>query len=121
MSSTHGQRGEGRLGLLIALAVVGAAAFALVKYVPVRVTAYEFRDFMEQECRTAAVRPNDTKIVERILNKAEELEIPLDKKNLMVKRTQSEMVISARYEQPIDFKVKQYVYVFDHKYKAPLF
>jgi len=121
MRGSTGQRGEGRLGLLIALALVGAAAFALARYLPVRITAYEFRDFIEQECRTAAVRPNDTKIVERIMNKAEELDIPLDKKNLQVKRTQSEMSISARYEQPIDFKVRQYVYVFDHRYKAPLF
>jgi len=115
------ERGEGRLGLLITLVVVGAAIFLGVKIIPVRITAYEFRDVLREECRYGAVRDEDSTVVKRILDRAEELEVPLDKKNLSVKRTSKEMVISARYEQPIDLKVTTYTYRFDETEKAPLF
>lgn len=115
------QRGEGRVGFLIALIVVGAAIFVGMKVVPVRITAYEFRDTLREEARYAAVRHNDATVVKRILQKANDLEIPLKKKNLEVKRTTGEMIIRARYEQPIDLKVTTYVYQFQAEARAPLF
>ena len=121
MRHRQGQRGEGQLNLIVALAVLAIAIFAAVKYIPVKIAAFEFRDFIEQECRTAALRKDNAYVQKRILDKAEELEIPLDKKNLTIKRTASEMIIQAKYMQPIDFKFMQYDYQFDHKYRAPLF
>ena len=116
----HGERGEGRVGALIALAVVGIAIFLGVKIIPVRVAAYEFRDFCEQECRYAAVRKHDEQVRKRILEKAEELEIPLDPKRLKLERTRSEMIVTASYEQPIDLKVYTYVYRYEVNERAPL-
>jgi len=121
VSLRDSQRGEGRVGLLIALVILGTAIFVGVKIIPVRVTAYEFKDFIQQECRWAAVRQADEEVERRILSKAQELEIPLDKKNLKIKRTKSEMIISCSYQQPIDLKLPTYVYTFDHKERAPLF
>ena len=57
----------------------------------------------------------------RILTRAKELEVPLRKEDLSVERTTKEMVITARYEQPIDLKVTTYTYRFDQTEKAPLF
>lgn len=115
------QRGEGRIGFLIALIVIGAAVFVGMKVIPVRITAYEFRDTLREEARYAAVRDDDAKVVKRILQKADDLEIPLKKKNLEVKRTTGEMIIRAHYEQPIDLKVTTYVYQFRAEARAPLF
>jgi len=120
-ASARKQRGEGRIGFLISLIVVGVAVFVGMKVIPVRVTAYEFRDTLREEARYAAVRDDDAKVVTRILQKAEELEIPLQKKNLEVKRTTGEMIIRASYEQPIDLKVTTYVYKFRAEERAPLF
>ncbi len=117
----RGERGEGRVGLLIALVVLGAAVFTGIKVIPVRVAAYEFKDTIREQCRFAALNRDDGAIRDKILLKAKELEIPLEKKNLRLERTQSEMIISARYEKPIDLKVTTYVYKFDHREKAPLF
>ena len=117
----HGERGEGRIGALIALALVGIAIFLGVKIIPVRVASYEFRDFVEQECRYAAVRKHDEQVRKRILEKAEELEIPLDPKLLTLKRTRSEMIITASFERPIDLKVYTYVYKYEVNERAPLF
>ena len=76
---------------------------------------------MREECRYGAVRNNDATVAKRILDQAAELEIPLEKKNLKVSRTRSEMVIQASYEQSIDLTFTTYVYKFNHKEKAPLF
>ena len=115
------EKGEGKLGLLVAIVVVGLAIFVGVKVLPVRIAAYEFRDVLREEARYAAVRHNDAEVVKRIMRQAEELEIPLLRKNLEVKRTIGEMVVTAHYEQAIDLKFTVYVFRFNAKEKAPLF
>ncbi|HVQ35429.1 MAG TPA: hypothetical protein VMT33_05410 [Candidatus Bathyarchaeia archaeon] len=115
------ERGEGRIGLVVALALLGAGIFLGVKIIPVRVNAYEFRDFVQEECRFAASRNNDSEIYRRIVDKAKSLDIPLDKKNLTLERTGREMIITAKYQQTIDLKFTKYVFKFDQKERAPLF
>ncbi len=121
MNDKTAERGEGRLGLLIALALLGGGIFVGVKIIPVRVNAYEFRDFIQEECRFAATRNKDSEIFKRVLDKAQSLKLPLAKKNLHLERTTNEMIISAKYEQTIDLKFTKYVYKFDHEERAPLF
>jgi len=121
MSESNRERGEGRTGFLVSLALLGAGIFLGVKVIPVRVNAYEFRDFIQEECRFAATRASDKEIYTRIFEKAKELRLPLEKKNLHMQRTTREMIISAKYEQTIDLKVTKYVYKFDHEERAPLF
>ena len=121
MSVRNGQRGDGRIGFLISLALLGVGVFIFAKIIPVRVNAYEFRDFIQEECRFAATRNHDEDIRKRIFEKAKELRLPLDKKNLHMERTAHEMVISAKYDQVIDLKFTKYVYKFDHEERAPLF
>ena len=115
------QKGEGRVGLMITLIIVAVAIFLGVKVIPVRIAAYEFRDVLREEARYGAVRNSDDVVTKRILEKAAELEIPLKKKDLKVRRTPGQMVISASYEQPIDLKVTTYIYKFSETEKAPLF
>ena len=91
------ERGEGKLGLLVAIVVVGIAIFVGVKVIPVRIAAYEFRDVLREEARYAAVRYNDAEVAKRIMRKAEELEIPLLRKNLEVKRTTGDMIVTAHH------------------------
>jgi hypothetical protein len=115
------QRGEGRTGLLIAVIVVGAAVVTGMKIIPVRVAAYEFRDVLREEARYGAVRNTDAAVAQRILERAEELNVPLKPENLSVRRTQHEITIVASYQQPIDLKLTTYVYRFNAKEVAPLF
>lgn len=121
MSKRVHEAGNGRLGFVVALCLVGCAIFAGAKVIPVRVAAYEFRDFVQQECRHAAVSPSDTESAKRIMGKAKELELPLKKTDLNVNRTTTEMVITASFVKPIDLKLTTYQYRFDVKERAPLF
>ena len=121
MTPRTGQKGEGRIGLAIAIVIVGTAVFMGLKIIPVRVVAYEFRDVIREEARYGAVRASNAEVHTRIMDRASEMGIPLNKKNLKVSRNRSEIVISARYEQPINLKLTTYVFKFDHREKAPLF
>lgn len=121
MRDTTAERGNGRIGFLLSLALLGAGIFVGVKVIPVRINAYEFRDFMQEECRFAATRAHDDEIYQRIYAKARELRLPLDKKSLRMERTMHEMIITASYEQTIDLKFTKYVYKFNHEEHAPLF
>lgn len=115
------QSGEGRTGFIITLAVVLVGIFVGLKVIPVRINAYQFRDTLRDEARYASAHRNDAQVKERILDAAKGLEIPLEPKNVTIKRTRNEVVISARYEQPIDLKVTTYTYRFDAEQRAPVF
>ncbi len=121
MKRRNGQKGEGRVGFAIAVVIVGVAAFLGLKIIPVRITAYEFRDVMREEARYGAVRDTDKEVHKRIMARAADMEIPLLAKHLRVVRSTHEIRITAKYEQPIDLKITTYMFKFDHKEKAPLF
>ena len=117
----YAERGEGRVGFIITLALFLVGVFLAIKIVPVRVDGYQFRDVLREEARYAAVHRNDEAVMERILDTAESMDIPLEKGNLKIRRSQVEIVISASYEKPVDLKFGTYTYRFDSEQKAPLF
>jgi hypothetical protein len=115
------ERGEGRVGFIITLVLFLAGVFLAIKIVPVRVDGYQFRDVLREEARYAAVHRNDKVVIERILDTAESMNIPLEKGNLNIRRSKVEVVISATYEKPVDLKFGTYTYRFSSEQKAPLF
>jgi len=117
----HRERGEGRAGFIITLAVFLVLVFLAVKIVPVRVDGYQFKEVLRKEARQAAVHRNDAAVIERILDEAESMNIPLEQKNLSIRRSKVKVVISARYEKPVDLKVGTYTYKFDSEQSAPIF
>ena len=117
----YGERGEGRVGFIITLALFLVGVFLAIKIVPVRVDGYQFRDVLRDEARYAAVHRNDEAVMARILDTAESMNIPLEKGNLKIRRSQVEIVISASYEKPVDLKFGTYTYRFSSEQKAPLF
>lgn len=115
------QRGEGRIGLIIALIVVAVAVFVAYKVVPVKIKTYEFKDTMREEARMGSLRKTADSTMEALLIKAKELELPITKNNLYVNRSQSTITIRATYTITVDFKVYKYNWRFDQKESAPLF
>lgn len=107
--------------MLVALIVASLMIFIGVKVIPVRVSAYEFKDVLRTEVRYGAVRDDDSEVKRRILAKAEELEVPIKTKDVKIKRTAGWMTVTAKYEHPIDLKFYTYVYTFNAEEKAPLF
>jgi len=56
-----------------------------------------------------------------ILNKAKELDLPLDKEHVKVERIGDRIRMKATYDVPIDFGVKTWMWHFDHEVDRPLF
>jgi hypothetical protein len=117
----NGEEGRGRASFIITLAVFLVLVFLAVKIVPVRVDGYSFKEVLRKEARQAAVYRNDSAVLERIMDEAESMDIPLEKKNLTLRRSKVELVITASYEKPVDLKVGTYVYRFHCEQKAPIF
>ncbi len=115
------QRGNGRLGVIIWLALMGSAVFAAVRIIPVKVAVYEFHDFCEQRTRFAATRGgrfNAEKMIKEILDKAKDVEIPLNKKQIKLKRTRNAITLKVRHEVEVDLAVYTWVWKYDEKYES---
>jgi hypothetical protein len=117
----NGERGEGRLGTLFGLCLLLTTIYLGYKVLPVLINAYAFRDYIEQESRFAALAKKDEDVAKRVLRKAQELELPVNAKNIRVERTPTHFDIAVNYSVPIETPVYTYVWIFNEEYKAPLF
>jgi hypothetical protein len=118
----NGQRGEGRVGFIIALVLVIGMIFVGLKVLPVRINAYQLEDTLREEARYASVNRNSDKEIKlRILEQAEALNLPLTAENVTIKRSKSEVIVRAQFVQPIDLKVTVYTYRYDGEQRAPVF
>ncbi|MEW5805866.1 MAG: hypothetical protein AB1756_00675 [Acidobacteriota bacterium] len=121
MKRIFGQKGEGRIGLIITLVIIAIAVFVAYKIVPVKVKTYEFRDTMREEARMASLRKSADETMQILLDKAKELGLPITRRNLVVNRTEKSITIKAKYMIRVDFKVYVYDWAFDQQESAPLF
>jgi hypothetical protein len=115
------ERGEGRIGLLLSRVVLAAACYSAYVLIPIKVKTYEFQDAMRDEARFGAVRKKDDIVHERLMKKARQLGIPLEKKNLMVGRDGGMYVITASYTIPIDLTLYKDNWTYNQKATAPIF
>jgi len=121
VTSGAGERGEGRLGTLFAVTLLIVLIYAGVKVVPVMINSYAFKDFIEEEARFAAVRTNDEEIKQRVFNKARELELPVEMKQIHTERSNSRFDIAVSYIVPIVTPVYTYEWRRDERISSPLF
>src|SRR5450756_3007668 len=97
MRRTRGTRGEGRIGCILWLAVLGLIGYGLYKIIPVKIATSTFYDFMQEEAAFGSIR--DIKQLEKeLLAKAKELDIPVTQENLTIKRSRENITIEAHYE-----------------------
>ena len=114
------QRGNGRLGLIIWLAVIGAAIFGAVQIIPAKITVYEFHDYVDRQAQFAASASgkfDEKKIRNNVLQKAAELGLPLNKKQVKVRRTKGRMTIDLQHTVEVDLKVYTWVWEYDRKFE----
>ena len=114
------ERGEGRVGCFLWLLVVAATIMVAVKVVPVKLTDYEFGDYIEEQAQFATRASGET-IRARILKKAKELDIPLDKKKLKVEKNSNRVRINCSYTVKLDFGFYQHDLELKHSIDRPVF
>ncbi|MEE9217929.1 MAG: hypothetical protein V3U98_02580 [Acidobacteriota bacterium] len=114
--------GEGRAGFLLSLTLFSVFIYLAVKFVPIYVNAYIFEDTLREEARYAAVsrKLSEAQLVNRVLAKAQDLELPVGKEQLRVQRTRIRISIQATYMVPVETVFFTYNWSFRQEGSAPL-
>ena len=102
---------SGRQFLFLLVFIV--ALFAATQYVPAYFAAFQFNDFVRQEVKYAltAKRNIDTVRID-ILQKAAELGIPLEKRDVRLTKRGPAFTVEFEYYWPINLRVYQHELTF---------
>jgi hypothetical protein len=107
----NGERGGSRLNFVLTLLVLAAMVFTAVKIVPPYFANYQFQDAVQSEARFALAgypRKTEDDIRDDIWRKAQELSIPLKKReDIQILFQQGDVTISTDYSVPVDLMVYQ--------------
>jgi hypothetical protein len=118
------ERGEGRIGLIIALLIVAVAIYLGVKLIPVKIALYSFSDKIEQKIQRASWRSfeqarNET--LAFVKQQAAYTGYPIDKfKVSMPPPVGNEMKVIVDWQIPVDLAVTQYTWNYHLEKSAPM-
>lgn len=118
------EKGEGRIGLVIALAIAAAGVFLGVKLIPVKIKFYNFADKVEQKIQRASWKSYDQARDETLkFVRQEAASSGLTTAKLKVSMpppTTNEMIVVVDWDVPIDLAVTQYVWKYHLEKRAPM-
>ncbi len=114
------ERGEGRLGVVVWLLIMAAGIFVAVRTIPTRMAVLELHDFADEQIQLAGtmggrLKPNE--LLGTILDKADELEIPLEEKDLKLEVRSGDIRLSMRHKVVINLEVYEWEWDFDEEFK----
>jgi len=112
------ERGDGKIGLIVMILILAAAIFILVKVVPARINAYEFKDYMETYARAESWTRTPEQIQKDLLEKARILNLPITAENLTINKGGGSIEIIAKFDVPVDLKVHKLVLHYDFRQTA---
>ena len=115
------ERGDVPVGCLVGLVVLLVVAMVAIKVAPLMINVGE----LDKEISTLADRANrreykDPRILADILRKAEDLDLPVTKKDVSIKRTSKRIKITVTYDISIEFPGYTYVWHKEHFHDRPL-
>jgi hypothetical protein len=122
MSSWRGQRGELSIGCLIGVVFLLLVTVVAINIVPPLMRVYEMQTTIDNLAdRANRIDYKDARIEREILEKADELRLPIEPQDVKIKRTRSFIDITVTY----DLKLKILFWTYNlHKVHAenrPLF
>jgi hypothetical protein len=120
MRSGARERGEGQLGCIFGLVVLAVIGFIAFKVVPVKIATVELRQEIIDQARTAGNR-EEGRIRYNIMKKAGDLDLPLQEKNLRIRKTSEQIKIEAEYIVPVEFPGYTWMWQQKHVAENPLF
>ena len=115
------ERGEGNLGCILWLLVLGLAVMISVKAVPVKIASAEMYDYMDEVARSAGVNTTAEDAKKAILQRAADLKLPVDKDHVTVVRDGDRVKMRVEYTVPLEFPGYTYNWHFVHELDRPIF
>ena len=112
------QRGAGTIGVIFWLAVLGTGAWVATRAVPARLAVMQLHDFANEQTRFMAVsyQLEEGKLIQKILAKAKELDVPLTKKNLSLEVVPTHVTLHLRHTVEVDVKIYKFVWDYNESY-----
>jgi len=120
MARKSAQRGEGNAGCIIWLVVVAVALLIGWKAIPVKIRSAELYDHMVDLTKYSNSASTE-ELEKRILARALELELPLDKDHVKVERIGERIKMQAEYTVPLEFPGYSHEWHFHHVVDRPIF
>lgn len=120
MISKIREHGDSKLGCAIWLILLLATTWVLWKAIPVKVNASELYDYMTDQAKYAGGLPAET-LKKRILERADELGLPVEPKNLSVEKMSGRIRMSVDFTVPLNFSFYTYDWHFHHDLDEPVF
>lgn len=109
------QRGENNLGCILWLLLVVVIGMVLWKAVPVKYASAQLYDYIEDQTRFRTGKQTEAQIKKRILDRADQLNLPVNPKDVSVQIKGERLRISARYTVPLEFPFYTYYWQFEHE------
>jgi hypothetical protein len=120
MRRNRAQRGEGQFGCVVGLAILLAGVFIAYKMIPIKVKAADVRAEVVDEAKSAGMH-TDKRIVETIVRKAQEVDLPVGPENITIRRHANQIDVDVNYVVPVHFPGYTYQWKFHHHASNPIF
>jgi hypothetical protein len=121
MPRRRSERGEGNVGCILWLLALGLVILIAWKAVPVKLQSTELYDYMDELAKFAAANTPPEQLEKMILNRAKQLNIPLEKKDVKVERNGDRIFMDVQYTIPVEFPGYTHQWHFRHKLDRPIF
>jgi len=121
VASRRGEAGEGRIGCIFWSLLLIVGAIIAWQMVPVQIRSSEFVDYMDDQAQFAAQRSADA-IKKRVLQKANDLRLPVGPKELTVTKETERIRMHVEYTVEVEFPFGfTYPWHFEHDIDRPIF
>ncbi len=114
------QRGEGKAGCIFWLLILGVGLLAGFRFVPAKIADIQLLDHVDELAKLYP-RKDARFFRTEIFKRADELRIPLDKKEIKVDKTQHRVRVKYEYEVVMDFIFFEYVWKRKHDFERDIF
>ncbi|RMG48727.1 MAG: hypothetical protein D6718_01425 [Acidobacteria bacterium] len=113
------ERGSGRLGLFIWILMMAAGIFVASRTIPVRIAVMKLHDFADEQTRYVAVthRGGEQRLIKEVLDKAHELGIPLERKQLRFENLKNVVRLHMTHDVSIDLEFYTWTWHYDKTFE----
>jgi hypothetical protein len=121
MPRRRSDRGEGNLGCILWLLALGLATLIAWKAVPVKMQSTQLYDYMDELAKFSAAKTPPDQLEKMIIDRARQLDIVLEKKDIKVERNGDNIFMEIEYTVPVEFPGYTYQWHFHQKLDRPIF
>jgi hypothetical protein len=118
--SNRREAGEGNFGCIVGLIILVIAVVVAYKIIPVKANMADLRQVCVDEGKSAG-QHSDATITKRIVEKAEEVHLPVTEDNIQISRQSNTINIDVDYTVPVQFPGYTYQWHEHHHVENPIF